>query len=393
MFRRIFAAAILTGTVISANAQQDSVAKRDRPLFGTQDTVLRKRSFFPLPVLGYSQEKGLEIGAAMLYSFYTDNRDPHPLTRNSTINLIPSITTENQYKIDLKTNIWTRANRWHFKSNFRYHDFPMYFYGLGDTTHASDKSLLNNRRYKFQVEAERRISGNFYVGATALYQNDSYSSEDHIGIYESMSLTGKTGGHVTFLGLTGIFDNRDNQNYTRTGTWLKLNVSFAPKFLSSEELTRIEAQGAQFFSFGKKSTIGFNGYFNTIQGGQIPFYQLPEMGNDLIMRGYYTGRYRDQNYLALQTEYRYLVDPKIRIKIWFVDLHPKFALAAFAGTGTVYRNKDFHFDGFKPSYGGGIRWFYDESSKLTIRLDYAVGEKRPGEGRQSGFYLSLAEAF
>jgi hypothetical protein len=147
-------------------------AAQDTP-YVLKDTIIRRHSFFPLPVLTYSPEKGLEIGAAMLYSFYTDNKHPDPLTRNSTINLIPAVTTKSQWKVDLKTDIWTHANLWHFKSNLRYHDYPIYFYGIGDTTHKSDQSLLNNKRYKVQLEGERRISGHFFAGMSLLYQHDS----------------------------------------------------------------------------------------------------------------------------------------------------------------------------------------------------------------------------
>mgnify|MGYP003579716562 CR=1 FL=1 len=147
-----------------------------------KDTAIHKPSFFVLPVVAYSQENGLEIGAAMLYSFYLDNRRPDPGTRNSTINLIPSITTEKQWKIDLKTDFWTRGNTWHFKSNLRYHDFPLYFYGIGDTTRKSNQSLLNNQRYKVQLEGEKRITGHFYAGASLLYQHDAYSAGHSKGV-------------------------------------------------------------------------------------------------------------------------------------------------------------------------------------------------------------------
>lgn len=394
MYKHLHITALLILLAAGAQAQQDSVPHTAASPEGIYDSVaVRRRSFFPIPVLGYSQEKGLEIGAAMLYSFYTDNKNPDPATRNSSINLIPAITTEHQFKIDLKTNIWTRSNTWHFKTNLRYQNYPLYFFGIGDTTHHDTRSLVDNIRYRVQLEGERRISGHFYAGASIQYQHDTYSSGDDKGVYTTMPLTDKYGGHVTFLGLTGIFDNRDNQNYTRYGWWLRLNVAYAPAFLSTQPLFKIDAQGTHFIAISKKSTLGLNGIFNSLQGKELPFYLLPEMGNDLIMRGYYTGRYRNQNYLAGQAEYRYLIDPKMRIHIWFVDIKPKFALAAFAGTGTVFANRDFHFDGFKPSYGAGIRYFYDESARLTIRIDYAVGEKRNGESRQKGLYLSLAEAF
>ncbi|RFS19183.1 polymerase [Chitinophaga silvatica] len=393
MYKNLHIMALLLILGVGAKAQFIVRDTSTAPSSLSDTAWLRKRSFFPLPVLGYSQEKGLEIGLAMLYSFYTDNKNPDRLTRNSTLSLIPAITTEHQFKVDLKSNIWTQGNKWHIKSNLRYHNFPLYFFGIGDTTHYADRSLLNNTRYKVQVEGERLVGGNFYVGASVLYQYDTYSSKDNKGIYNTLSLVDKDGGYVTFIGLTGVFDNRDKENYTRRGWWLKLNVAYAPSFLSKQPLFKLDAQGAHFIPISRKSTLGLNGIIQTLQGDNLPFYLLPEMGNDNMMRGYYTGRYRNQNYMAGQAEYRYLIDPKLRVHLGFIDLKPKFALAAFAGTGTVFANHDFHFSGLKPSAGVGVRYFYDESSRLTIRIDYAVGEKHTNEPRQKGFYLSLAEAF
>ncbi|MFY0255680.1 hypothetical protein ACDQ55_17185 [Chitinophaga sp. 30R24] len=398
MYKQLHITALLVILATGAKAQFISITRvKDQPdslRTGINDTLLlRRRSFFPLPVLAYSQEKGLEIGAAMLYSFYTDNKNPDPDTRNSTLNLIPAITTQKQFKIDLRANIWTHDNLWHLKGIFRYQNYPLYFFGIGDTTHYDTRSLVDNIRYRVQLEGERRVNGHFYAGISLLYQHDTYGSGDNKGIYTTMPLIDKDGGYVTFLGIAGVYDNRDNQNYTRHGSLLRLHVAYAPAFLSRHPLVKIEASGTHFFAISRKSTLGLNGLFNSLQGNELPFYLLPEMGNDNLMRGYYTGRYRNQNYLAGQAEYRYLIDPKMRVRAWFIDLKPKFALAAFAGTGTVFANRDFRFGGFKPSYGGGIRYFYDENAKLTIRVDYAIGEKRGGEPRQKGLYLSLAEAF
>lgn len=357
------------------------------------DSVLaaRKRSFLPVPVLGYSPEKGLEFGVVALYSYYGDKKNPSPLTRNSSASVLSTFTTNSQFKVDLRFENWTRDNLWHIRTNFRYHDFPAYFFGIGDTTHYADRSLVGNRRYKISAEAERRVSRHFYAGMSLLFQHDVYESDDPKGVYPSMDLIDKSGGHFTFIGATGIFDNRDNQNYTTKGSFVRLNVSWAPSFLSSQALWRVEGKASHFIPLSKKSTLGLNGYAVSTQG-DVPFYMMGEMGNDNIMRGYYTGRYRDKNYMAAQAEYRYFLDPRVHIKFWFIDMRPTFALAGFAGAGTVFSNSNIDFS-VKPNYGGGIRWFYDKTARLTVRLDYGVGEQRAGEKRQGGFYLSIAEAF
>lgn len=359
-----------------------------------QDTIrVRKSSFFPLPVVGYSPEKGFEFGVAALYSYYADKTNPSPLTRNSTASVLTTFTTRNQFKFDVRFENWTKDNDFHFKTNFRYHNFPFYFFGLGDSTRYDGRSLVGNKRYKILLEAERRITSHFYAGLSLQYQHDRFTADDEKGVYPLANLQDKEGGHVTFIGVTGVFDNRDNQNYTTAGSLIRFNVAYAPSFLSKHPLWRLEAKANHFIPLSRKSTLGLNGYGHSLQGETLPFYLLPEMGNDNIMRGYYTGRYRGQNYLAAQAEYRYMVDPKIHIRCWFIDMRPTFALAGFAGAGTIFGNRDFSFSRLKPNYGLGIRYFYDKVSRITVRLDYGWGEKRPGEKRQGGFYLSLAEAF
>ncbi|MCK7558579.1 BamA/TamA family outer membrane protein [Chitinophaga sedimenti] len=333
------------------------------------------------------------MGVAGLYSFYIDKHNPSLRTRNSSIIMIASVTTEKQWKLDLRTDFWTSDNARHLKGNLRYHNFPFFFYGTGDSTHYNDRSLVGNRRFKGQFEAEKRIGRHFFVGPSLLFQHDKFNAKDNKGIYPGMALVDKDGGYVTYIGITGVFDNRDNQNYTTQGSMVRINTSYAPEFLSSYPLWKFELKANQFFTFLRNNTVGLNIYAASVQGNTLPFYQLPELGNDFIMRGYYAGRYRDQNYLAAQAEYRYFLDPKIRIRLWKLDMQPTFALVAFAGTGSVFENHGQDISRFKPNFGGGVRYFYDKSSRLSVRLDYGIGEQRPGEKRQTGFYLSLGEAF
>src|SRR5690606_42109715 len=99
-----------------------------------------------------------------------------------------------------------------------------------------------------------------------------------------------------------------------------------------------------------------------------------ELRGDTSMRGYCLGRYRDNNYTALQSEVRYIPMPRLGAAIFgsmgstFSKQHP-------------YRNI--------ARYGAGLLYFFSLEHSSSIRFDYAIGEKRPGEKRQTGFYLSL----
>ncbi|HEY9561374.1 MAG TPA: hypothetical protein VIR29_11380, partial [Anseongella sp.] len=361
--------------------------------FAQEDTLFRRNSFIPLPVFGYSPEKGFEFGAGLYYSFFTDKADPIPRTRNSTVRVSGTFSTENQYKLDLKADIWTPGNNWHFQPQVRYHDSPFNFYGLGDTSLNSLRSRVNNVQYKVSLIVERQLLRNFYGGISFLYQKDEFSSRDNQGIYPEIPLVDKTGGHATFLGISAVYDNRDNQNYTRFGGLLRLGVNYTPPVWSKREITTITLDGRYFWTLSPKLTVGANTVYSTLQGEKRPFYFLPSMGSDQIMRGYQGGRYRDQSFFAAQTELRYFIDPGFRIRLPFLDDTPTFALAVFGGGGSVFRNGNVDPGRLKPNYGLGIRYFYDEVSRLTLRLDYGWGEQRAGEPRQGALYLSVGEAF
>jgi outer membrane translocation and assembly module TamA len=117
----------------------------------------------------------------------------------------------------------------------------------------------------------------------------------------------------------------------------------------------------------------------SLTGSRSPFYLLPQMGSDEMMRGYYQGRYRDRNYVAGQTELRYRVDNR-------------FGVVGFVGAGEVFHSV-FSAAQLKPNYGGGVRYFFDVEKGLAIRLDYGVGQKPTGEKRESGFYIALGQSF
>ena len=102
---------------------------------------------------------------------------------------------------------------------------------------------------------------------------------------------------------------------------------------------------AQFFALTKQLVLGLNIQEQSLTGYRSPFYLLPQMGSDEMMRGYYQGRYRDRNFLAGQTELRYR----------FIS---SLAIVGFVGTGEVF-NSAFSMAQLKPDYGGGIRYFFD----------------------------------
>jgi hypothetical protein len=352
-----------------------------KKLLSSDVDTSRKGSFLPLPVLAYSQETGAEIGALSLYSFYTDREDT--ITRASQINGVLTFTTKRQTNFQVKADIWSPKNKLHYTGEIRYKNFPFNFYGIGNATIAIDENPLTQKFFKINGGIEKQFGESRYGGFNLVFENYQFTDKALGGIFSSdPNIYDKDGGKVLFLGFTQIFDNRNSNTYTSKGTFAKINYSYAPKIFGGDNFngSLFDIDLRHFLQFNKKTSIGFNANFNSLNGENTPFYLLPQLGNDEMMRAYYTGRYRDENLIALQSEIRF-------------RLHPRFGIVGFAGTGNVFRRRELKLNEFKPSLGGGLRYFFDVEKGLSVRMDYAVGMKHPGEKRQSGFYLSLGESF
>ena len=93
------------------------------------------------------------------------------------------------------------------------------------------------------------------------------------------------------------------------------------------------------------------------------------------MRGYYYGRFRDKIYVAQQIE--------LRTFFW-----KRLGAVAFAGMGNVtnsYNGLSLNQSRF--SFGGGLRFKFNEAEKVNIRMDIGFGKGT------SGVYFGMEEAF
>lgn len=364
-------------SALSASAQMKLIK---RMLSEDLDTT-RRASFMPLPFLRYSQEVGMEFGLGGLYSTYLDKDDP--TNRSSNFATILSVSTKKQYNVTLKGDVWTKHNAYHLIGDVRFRSTPFDFFGIGNETLEANKDRVVQHQIKASFDVEKNILPHTYTGVSVAFENNDFKDKEPGGIYDlNPEVLGKPGGNAAFIGISQTYDTRNSNNYTTKGFFGRVSYQFAPDLFGGNDFTgsQIKVVLRNFWPLSKKLVLGVNSIYYTVQSKDTPFYLLPQLGNDEIMRGYYSGRYRDENLFAAQTELRY-------------RLSNRFGLVAFGGAGRVFSNGNFSFKQFKPSVGGGVRYFYDPAKGLSVRADYGIGEKRSNEARQSGFYLSLAEAF
>ncbi len=362
---------------------QDKRSLWDHPLVkrftAPEKDSTRAAGFMVVPALGYAQETGLEFGLAGVYNFYLNKADTS--IRTSNITFIGTFTTERQTNLKLESDLWTTGNRHHYISELRFRNFPFSFFGLGNQTAADDEDVVLMRLIRVRFEGERRLAPNYYAGLNVAYERFVFSDKEQGGIFDFDAPYGQQGGWHTLVGFSQLFDTRNRNTYTTSGYYARAKYAFSPGFGGDTHFkgSLITVDGRAFFPLSSQLTLGLNTQYKTAFGERVPFYAYQELGGDMMMRGYYMGRYRDLSLLAMQAELRY-------------RFHPRVGAAAFIGTGSTYRGS-LRNARFVPSFGGGLRYFFDLEHSSSIRLDYGLGERRPGEKRQGGFYLSLSEAF
>lgn len=376
--KTFFTSLLLIFFLQTAFSQSHILPKFLRKMYLNKDTS-KKSSFVILPVLSSAPETGLEVGGAGLYSFYSDSLKSS--TRVSSVFGYATITTKGQSRLSLNTSYWTPDNGYHYTAGIGFINFPVNFYGIGNDTRSADVVRIGQKRTKLYAGVEKKLSDRLYAGIVAgAIQYRIPPEPTNTIFYTDPRVENHGGGSNIYVGPSITFDSRNNNTYTTKGMIITSSFEIIKGFGNkgyNGGFFNIEY--SQFFALTKKLVLGLDIQEQSLTGHSSPFYWLPALGNDELMRGYYNGRYRDRNMLAGQTELRYRLSRRV-------------GLVGFAGTGEVF-NKSFSWAQLKPNYGGGVRYFFDIEKGLSIRADYGIGQKNPGEKRQSGFYAALGQAF
>jgi hypothetical protein len=378
--KRIIILLIILFSTRCVYAQMNFLPKFIRKMYFNKDST-KKPGFVLLPALASAPETGLEIGGAALVSFYTDTTDH--ITNVSSLFGYATVTTKAQVKLSLNANYWTPHNKVHYLATISYYNFPFDFYGIGNNTRLADVDLVYEKRYKGNLESDFNLGDGWYLGYVLGGFKYYYRFDrNRYGVLNTdPAVEDKRGGAAAYAGPTFTYDTRNNNTYTTKGIIINAyyNLMHGAFINNGYEGGFFNIEYSEFFPLGNKLVLGTDIQEQSLTGSRSPFYLLPQMGSDEMMRGYYGGRFRDRNYLAGQTELRYRINNS-------------FGLVAFVGTGEVFHS-GFSFPQLKPNYGGGVRYFFDVQKGLAIRIDYGVGEKPVGEPRISGLYVALGQSF
>jgi len=340
-----------------------------------KDTVSNKAGFFLFPLLYYTPDTRIAAGLVGVYYFNTGKTDSFQKTRLSYAKLLGDYTQNKQLDFWTSWNVFTNQEKYLFKGEFRYRNFPDKYYGIGNTSNILNLEKYAYDLFKFKLLAMRQVVPKFFVGLDYQYENEFNFKHQVGGELEKGTVTGYKGGIGSALGLIATHDTRDNVVNAYSGHILEFSSYFNSSYLGGNfNYVNLNFELGKYWELKKNNVLALNVIMNS-NFGTVPFLDMAKVGGDGMIRGYASNRFKDNHFIGAQIEYRF--------PLWW-----RFGMVVFSGVGDVYRTpSDIKLNTLKYTVGAGIRFAVNTKERLNVRFDYGFGRK------SNAFYIMLTEAF
>jgi outer membrane protein assembly factor BamA len=338
----------------------------------SDSTDAKNFNFRFYPYLFYTPETQLAFGAAAI-SYFRTSRDS--LTNLSKVTLSGYYSTRKQYYAVIRPEFYLKQNAYRLYLDANFGKFYDKFWGVGNNTPDIETVDYVRMAYGFQLNLQTRVYGNIKGGAIFEIKNSTIKDKKDNPYLLYGNLTGSDGGMNSGIGAAFSYDNRDNIFYPGHGGFLEFQAIMFDEMLGGDfNFQRYLLNYRQYSTLVHNHILALQLY-GDFTSGVVPFYELPALGGQNTMRGYFLGRYRDKQYVMAQAEYRTIV--------WW-----RLGMVGFFGLGDVAPQLSaLRLDELKYSVGAGVRFVLDAKEKLNVRMDIGFGKDT------AGLYFAIEEAF
>ena len=376
---KIFLSAALCCSIVAS--AQDSIPRSPRKTiknFMNPDSLpLMNLRIVPIPILTSSPETGIRFGGALEYFFNAKEKGAKSEARGSYIHGQLTYSTKGQFEIKGTWQVFTKGEKYVFRGSAGYSTYNDRFWGIGNNTVAENDFLPQDySRIFLESRTYRLFKNQLYFGLKLDY-DDIYQVKNKRSLTASELLVpGINGSKVLGFGPAILYEARDFPFSAHKGSFVEFYFTHSmPVGGDQYKFDTWLLDLRKYYPVGKQNTIALQ--FATINSsGLIPLRELPRMGGSLLMRGFFTGRYRDNAYTATQAEFRY------HIWRWLYG-------ATFAGAGIIDQSiSKYQAANIRYAGGLGLRFLVNKKNRMFLRVDYARNSTAGG-----AYYIRLNEAF
>lgn len=324
-----------------------------------------------LPGPFYTPELKLGLGMAVAGLYRVDPHDSR--TQNSSLSFTGFISASGALGMGVNNYTFFTDDRWRLFVDGAITKVPTGFWGIGyDAAQGSAQDYTNNS-VRLRPVLMREVIDNFYIGAGWDFSSmqasvDSPHEGDRFSHYDASTSPLSSGATVSVN-----YDSRDVVTRPEHGQFFKAEYTwFDPSVGSDSHFTATELQYNVYHLLNEKAVLAFD-VWGRFTRGDVPWDMLSMAGDDRRLRGYYQGRYRDNDVVSGQVEYRRKLNCRHGYVVWL-------------GAGALGSDMgDLSHHPLLPTAGVGYR--FEVKPAMNIRLDLGFGKE------SAGFYFQVAEAF
>ncbi len=299
------------------------------------------------------------------------------------VDLSAAVSTKFYKAVDVHVR-WLQAfnERVELWTDFRYEDFPQEdYFGLGLDSSLDARTSYDFESTEFTVRGHVRPTGWSRVGASVGHLGPSveggndpsypsierlFTDTDAPGLNEQPDFL-----HTTVF---AEIDYRDVRGRPRQGGFYRLSFGVIDdRTLQQFDHHRVDGEAVQYFPVTAdrnhlvSGRVGFN-HVNNEPDQRVPFYFLAYVGGVDTIRSFREFRFKDENALWMNLEYRWTPMPWV-------------SAATFFDAGEVRADwRDIGLSGLKTGYGVAV--LVHSATQTLARLDVGTGG---GEGWQLFF--------
>ena len=314
--------------------------------------------FTPILGLGYNNFNGLSLRAGAKFVRQKFGKEDY----SSTHSISGGVSTEKNTAFNYTGRFHHVLKKWDvpLEVDVASPEFRNNFFGIGNNTTKID-DLVDDNFYRlslntFSIETGigrrfwQKSSLDFLVG----YANSSVSRISNTILAEQSDLFGanETFGEIP-LKARAIIDFRDQAGFPYNGILWLMDYRLGTIINGTPETSSygVAQSSIEYYISSKKKnplTLGVR-FGGAVSHGEVPFYNLPNIGASNGLRGFIGERFTGESSLYFNSEIRWQLFQKYTA---FVPI--KFGVKAFYDTGKVNVGKGDFGSNWHPGYGVGI---------------------------------------
>jgi outer membrane protein assembly factor BamA len=325
-----------------------------------------------LPTAYYTPEKKFGVGLLMVGLYKTDNATSAEQPSSLVLNSFASI--NQSYGVQVENMTFLNQGKQRLLLDLELHNEAAVYYGVG--IEQGDQDLnhheFNEQLYSFKPRWMTEIASHYFIGVGADF---IYTSADSLELVATEapvdSNTILPDNFSSGIVVTSIYDSRDYRLNATKGWLFQVDAGLYQND-QFDSFSTYNIELANYIDLG--STPGLVAW--QVQGhltsGDVPWNLLPDLGGSNAMRGYIRGRYRDEQMMMGQVEYR-------------LPVFQRYGMVFWGAVGSVAPKVSELTDTLLTAYGTGFRFRIKDN--INLRFDVGVGEN------ETNFYLNVNEVF